>query len=193
MGGRPRRHIPGLRRDLPSDRARRRGVHHEGRNDPLSGALLEAEPVGRSPPCGGGEGVGGRPERALGQLPRRRPLEGRATQDGPLDDGEGRGERNQGGGEVIRYRAWDMVHRRWGKPGLKCDNPARCCMARPVLHWNFETGILELYPNDWAWLPSTGFIDRDKVEIFRGDIVSFAGRTATVSWNPDEGDRKSVV
>ena len=88
---------------------------------------------------------------------------------------------------MIRYRAWDMVHKRWGKPGLRCDNQSGCWRARLVLHWNFDSGILELYPNDWAWLPSTGFADRDRVEIFRGDLVTFAGRVATVTWNPDEG------
>lgn len=88
---------------------------------------------------------------------------------------------------MMRLRAWDQVHRRWGKPGLKCDNPSRCCMVRPVLHWAFDSGIVELQQNDWSWLPSTGFFDRDRVEVFRGDLVAFGGRVAEVGWNHEQG------
>ncbi len=60
-------------------------------------------------------------------------------------------------------------------------------MVRPVLFWSFTSGIVDLQQNDWAWLPSTGFLDRDKTEVFRGDLVSFGGRTAEVVWNQEQG------
>ncbi len=88
---------------------------------------------------------------------------------------------------MIRLRAWDKVHKRWGKPGLICGNKERCCMIRPVMYWSAVTGIVELPQHDWSWLPSTGFFDRDGTEIFRGDIVVFGGRESVVGWDPDQG------
>lgn len=94
------------------------------------------------------------------------------------------------GGRKIKFRAWDGEKMHYGEEATPFHDSEGC----------FPNEIIEVLKNNynWKWMQYTGLKDKNRKEIYEGDILNFVSNPfdkipKVVEWNNEYNGYKVLV